>query len=250
MEINVRKISKSFGPDPVFENISLEVPEGACLLIYGTNGVGKTTLLRILNQLETPDRGEVCYRIGGIQHTFRNNRSRNLLIQRRMVLVSQNPAIFTGSLYRNIEMGLKLRRNRKPVEEIADVLKKFGLWELREKPALLRSPGQKQKTSLLRGLILDCEFMLLDEPTNRLDERGKETLKTFLLEKKMSGTAFVVSTPDLKEWNGFPFDKIYHLKKEGLYDITPKSKGHHLERDTGSLFGENEIYRLTRKDAG
>ena len=238
MEINLRKISKSFGPDPVLENISFEIPEGACLLIYGKNGVGKTTLLKILNRLETPDRGEVCYRIGGIQHTFRNNRSRNLPIQRRMVLVSQNPAIFTGSLYRNIEMGLKLRRKRKPAEEIADALKRFGLWELREKPAPLRSPGQKQKMSLLRGLILDCEFMLLDEPTNHLDERGKEILKTFLLEKKMSGTAFVVSTPDLKEWNGFPFDKIYHLKEKGLYDISPKSKERYLERNAGFTLGE------------
>lgn len=238
MEISVRKISKSFGPDPVLEDISFEVPEGACLLIYGKNGVGKTTLLKILNRLETSDRGEVCYRAGQIQHTFRNNRSRNLSIQRRMIFVSQNPAIFSGSLYRNIEMGLKLRRNRKPAEEIADALKRFGLWELREKPALLRSSGQKQKTSLLRSLILDCEFMLLDEPTNHLDERGKETLKTFLLEKKMGGTAFVVSTPDLKEWNGFPFDKIYHLKEEGLYDISPKSKGHYLERSAGFDLGK------------
>ena len=246
MEIKVRNVSKSFGPEPVLKDISMETSEGDSLLIYGKNGAGKTTLLKLLNLLETPDRGEICYQTGQNRYHFPNDRRRNLVIQRKMVFVPQTPVIFSGCLYRNVELGLRLRGELKPAAEMETGLKMFGLWELKERWAAALSSGQKQKTSLLRSLLLDCKLVLLDEPTNHLDEKGKEALKTLLLEKRARGIGFIVSTPDLKEWTGFPFDKTYHLREGGLDDISLESKGYNLERDTDPVLGTSPAHPFAR----
>ena len=230
MEIYVNNISKKFGKERILKDISFEMKESSCFLLYGKNGAGKTTLLKILNLLRVPDEGEIVYVTGEV-YRFKKGVKRNLKIQRKMVFVPQSPVIFSCSLYHNVEIGLKLRGKKISRREIDEFLKKFDLWKSREKWGPDLSSGQKQKVSLIRSFVLGCEFILLDEPTNNLDDMGKEILKNFLLKKREKGNSFIISTPDFKEWEDFPFDRIYRFKEGGLYDISSESKANYMAKN-------------------
>ena len=227
----MRNISKIYGKECVFERISFEIMEGQSILIYGKNGSGKTTLLKILNFLEKPSGGEILYFTKRC-YIFNKEAVRNLEIQKKMVYLPQTPVVFTSSVYGNILMGLKIRKERENRERIFEMMERFGIYKFKDKCALTLSTGQKQKISLIRSLILDTELILLDEPTNNLDEIGKKVLKEYLVEKKMMGVSFVITTPDLKEWEDFNFDKIYHLKGGRLNDISSEGKKTYMGKYT------------------
>lgn len=229
MEVYLKDISQKFGSEHIFRNITFSIKEGECILIYGKNGTGKTTLLKILNLLEYPDKGEINYFVGNHIYTFRKGMGKNLQIQRKMVLVPQKYVIFNNSVYYNLKIGLKLRNEKFSEKDLERMLRVFDIWALKDKWCMQLSSGEKQKVSLIRSLILGCELFLLDEPTNHLDETSKQILKQLIIEKKNMGKSFIVTTPDFKEWEDFIFDRIYLFREEFLYDITSKSKKDSVE---------------------
>ncbi len=228
MELLIRDISKSFEQQCVLRNISFNIPEGTLLLVYGSNGSGKTTLLRILNLLEEPDNGEIIFNDSGL-YFFKRVARKNLLIKKKMVFVPQKPVVFNGSVLDNLFVGLKLRKLTIEDKRVEEIIEKFGLKHIKEKKANQLSIGQKQRVSIARSFILDCKLVLLDEPLNYLDEDGKRTIKEYICGEVANGVSFVISTPDLKEWEDFSFDKIFLLKEGFLYDITSKSTKDSME---------------------
>ena len=238
MEVYIRNVSKIYGKEYVLQELSFEIMEGQSILIYGKNGAGKTTLLKILNFLEKPSDGEVLY-LTKKCYLFNKDSLRDLEIQKKMVYLSQIPVVFTSSVYENILMGLKIRKERENRKRIFEMVEKFGLYGFKDKCAVSLSTGQKQKLSLIRSLILDTELLLFDEPTNNLDEMGKMVLKEYLIEKKKMGVSFIITTPDLKEWENFYFDKIFHLKEGRLNDISSESQKTYMGKYSGIIYGKN-----------
>lgn len=116
------------------------------------------------------------------------------------------------------------RRRNIGKKKIDNILQKFDLQQIMEKRAHQISAGQKQKISLARSFILNCEIILLDEPLNYLDKQGKQSLKNYIYEEVTKGTSFVITTPYLKEWEDFLFDTSYLLRERFLYDISSEGK--------------------------
>lgn len=222
MELLIKGLYKRYDGQIVLQGINLSVSEGSIVLIYGRNGSGKTTLLRLINLLEQPDSGEILF-IDTHTYCFKAGAKRNINVQRKMVFIPQKPVMFSGSVWENILIGERLRKNMVDKEKVSNILEGFGLEEIKEKPAVLMSSGQKQKISLARGLILDCELFLLDEPLSYLDEQGKNFLKEYIYQEAKKGSSFIITTPDLKEWEEIFFNSVYLLKEGSLYDIFSKS---------------------------
>jgi sulfate transport system ATP-binding protein len=175
MSIEIRGLWKSFGPNTVLRDVSLDVPEGELVALLGPSGCGKTTLLRILAGLETADAGDV--RHGGDEISSRSARERNV------GLVFQHYALFRHmTVAENVGFALKVRR--RPASEITtrvnELLELVQLAAYRDRHPHQLSGGQRQRVALARALATQPHILLLDEPFGALDARVRQELRRWL----------------------------------------------------------------------
>jgi putative ABC transport system ATP-binding protein len=143
---------------------NMDIPMEKITCIIGESGGGKSTLLKLLNQLITPDEGEILFNKSSLQIIDA------VLFRRKVVMASQEPIIFPGNIQKNLLMGVTFAEKELPSkvkqEEILRLvhLKK----ELTDETERL-SGGEKQRLSLGRVLLMDPEVLLLDEPSSALD---------------------------------------------------------------------------------
>ena len=160
------------GARDVLDIGALDVRRGEVLAVVGPNGSGKSTLLRVCGLVETPTSGEV--RVHGRPVTPAGA----LLERRRMASVFQQALLARGTVADNVALGLRFRGvARAEVDERVDRwLARFGIGELRERPARTLSGGEAQRVALARALVLEPDLLLLDEPFASLDAPARATL--------------------------------------------------------------------------
>jgi ABC-type sugar transport system ATPase subunit len=168
-KLQLQTLNKRFpGPDgqsiQAVAAVSLEITHGELLAIVGPSASGKTTLLRLVAGLETPDSGQV--RIDGIEVTHWSPGARNL------AMVFQSLALYPHlTAAQNIGFGLKLRRVR--AEEIRPrvqaIAQRLDIANCLARRPFELSGGQRQRVALARALIGQPRILLLDEPFSHLD---------------------------------------------------------------------------------
>jgi putative ABC transport system ATP-binding protein len=158
---------------PVLRELALEIGEGSTAVL-GPSGVGKSTLLRLLNRLADPDQGRVLFRGQDIRELD------VLELRRRAVLVPQVPAPLPGTVADNVRFGPQLAGRE------ADVGRALSLAELApdyaERDAARLSVGEQQRVMLARAVALEPEVLLLDEPTSALDPDARAGVERALLD--------------------------------------------------------------------
>ena len=175
MSIVVDSVSKRFGEFQALNDVSLEVRDGSLTALLGPSGGGKSTLLRVIAGLETPDSGNVV--IAGEDATTKPPQRRNV------GFVFQHYAAFKHMTVRkNVAFGLTIRR--RPQEEIDErVNELLGLVHLDgfadRYPSQL-SGGQRQRMALARALAVQPRVLLLDEPFGALDATVRKELRLWL----------------------------------------------------------------------
>ncbi len=175
MAIEVKNVTKRFGEFLALDDVSVTVRDGALMALLGPSGGGKSTLLRIIAGLETPDEGDVS--IGGEDVTHAAARTRGV------GFVFQHYAPFKHmTVYDNVAFGLTVRRAPKEevkerVEELLGLVRLDGL--AKRYPSQL-SGGQLQRMALARALAPRPEVLLLDEPFGALDVQVRGELREWL----------------------------------------------------------------------
>jgi len=168
--INAQEISKAFGANPLFQNVSFTVSEGDRIGLIGPNGSGKSTLLRILAGDVEPDSGEVSTRK-----------------RARLSYVEQESKFASGQTVRSV-IENALERAHVPSAErgnrFAELLGRAGFEDLGADATSL-SGGWQKRLAIVEALVQGPDILLLDEPTNHLDLAGIEWLETLL-----AGAAF------------------------------------------------------------
>jgi sulfate transport system ATP-binding protein len=179
MSIEVRHISKTFGPFVALEDISLTIDTGELVAILGPSGSGKTTLLRVIAGLENPDRGRVL--VEGQDITDSHVRDR------QVGFVFQHYALFRQmTVFDNIAFGLRVkpRRQRPSSRDIRDRVAKLltlvRLEHMAERYPAQLSGGQRQRVALARALAVEPTILLLDEPFGALDANVRQELRRWL----------------------------------------------------------------------
>lgn len=191
-------IDKTFlGRVHALRDISLEIAEGEKVVFIGPSGSGKSTLLRIINGLETPDRGEI--EVFGIDLT-RGGRNVDR-VRKKVGMVFQHFNLFPQmTAAQNCTLALRLvrRMRAKEAREVAcDMLRRVGLGDKEDEWPGRLSGGQKQRVAIARALCLEPEVMLFDEPTSALDpEMVGEVLDTMRRLAK-SGTTMLIATHEM-----------------------------------------------------
>lgn len=193
--LSLRNIKKSFGETEVLKGICLDIERGEFITLLGSSGCGKTTTLRIVAGLETPDEGEVILEGRDVTALEPHKRDVNT--------VFQNYALFPHmDVASNIAYGLKIRKvpkaeQKKKVEEALALVKLSGYGK--RYPSEL-SGGQKQRVAIARALVNNPSVLLLDEPLGALDLQLRRQMQIELkrLQKKL-GITFIYITHDQEE---------------------------------------------------
>jgi sulfate/thiosulfate transport system ATP-binding protein len=175
MAITVQRVSKRFGDFVALDNVSIDVPSGSLTALLGPSGGGKSTLLRIIAGLESPDSGVVT--IAGVDATHLPPQQRNV------GFVFQHYAAFKHmSVYRNVAFGLEIRKRPKPEtsRRVNELLKLVHLEQFADRLPAQLSGGQRQRMALARALAVEPEVLLLDEPFGALDVQVRKELRTWL----------------------------------------------------------------------
>jgi tungstate transport system ATP-binding protein len=160
----LRDVEKRYAARPVVRVERLEVVPGEVLCLVGPTGAGKSTLLRLLAGLEPPSGGVL--RFG--DHRL-DGRSLPVTVQRRITMVFQRPLLLTGTVWANVEYGLRLRGVSRASARAQDVLRRLALSDLAGQSSHTLSGGQTQLVALARALAVEPDVFLLDEPTAHLD---------------------------------------------------------------------------------
>jgi len=165
-EIRIEGVWKYFGKNKVaaLKGVSLTIQDGEFMVLLGPSGCGKTTLLRCIVGLEYPDRGRIY--IGGRDVTDDPPR------KRQIGMVFQSYAVFPHlTVFENIAFGLRMQK--RPDQEVQErVARSAALMRIESLldryPAQL-SGGQRQRVAVARGLVMEPEVLLMDEPLSNLD---------------------------------------------------------------------------------
>ena len=192
--IRTENLKKNFGKLEVLKGINLTVMKGEVISIIGPSGGGKSTFLRCLNMLETPEEGKIYFEGTDIM-TKKKDISR---YRQKIGMVFQNFNVFPNlTVLDNITLAPMLEKKipRKDAEEEAmTLLKRIGLEDKAAEYPRKLSGGQKQRLSIIRALAMHPDVMLFDEPTSALDpEMVKEVLNVIRDLAKSGMTTLVVT---------------------------------------------------------
>jgi sulfate transport system ATP-binding protein len=173
--IEVNDVSKRYGDTDALTDVSVSVPDGSLTALLGPSGGGKTTLLRVIAGLETPDTGTVVMDDQDVTH---------VPVRRRGIgFVFQHYAAFKHmSVADNVAFGLTVRKRPKAdvKAKVDELLQLVGLAHLATRRPDQLSGGQRQRMALARALAVEPKVLLLDEPFGALDARVREELRNWL----------------------------------------------------------------------
>lgn len=175
--ISAEGLNKSFGPNRVLQNVSVNVAPRKIVTVIGPNGSGKTTLLKLLLGLETPDSGVIVHRPGV-----------------RIGYVPQHLTI-NPILPVTVEWFLSLSANGKDIVEVAE---ETGTAHLLKTPLQSVSGGEMQRILLTRALLCKPELLVLDEPAQGVDVNGQAMLYDLIAQvSRRHGCAVLMVSHDL-----------------------------------------------------
>jgi len=174
----VSQLTRVYGDRTVLEIPRLEIEADRIYALIGPNGAGKTTLLNILGFLEPPTTGHILYRSQPVRYT--ESELQNL--RKEVIMVHQHPILFTTTVYKNLDFGLKIRGlGKKERERIIDeTLDLVGMRYFSKARAQHLSGGETQRVAIARALALEPRVFLCDEPTASVDIENQNVIINIL----------------------------------------------------------------------
>jgi len=194
--IEVRNLTKRFGPHLIWENVSLTIPDGETLAIIGKSGSGKSVLLKHLNALLTPDSGEVL--IDG-KNIFDLSYVDLRLVRQQFGVLFQGAALFDSiSAFENVAFPLRYFTKMKENEirdRVMSCLEMVNLAKIGNKSTADLSGGMKKRVGLARAIVLEPNYLMYDEPTSGLDPETSDEINDLIIHmaKNLSITSVVIS---------------------------------------------------------
>jgi heme exporter protein A len=151
----------------LFNNLNITLNPGELLQVLGPNGCGKSSLLRILTGLLTPQQGEIRWHGRPIQECGAEYRQAFCYIGHKNAVKANLTVLEHLQLYACL-------RQQSPLADLSEILHHFSLWPLRHRRGEILSAGQRQRLALARLALTSASLWILDEPLTALDTQGVE----------------------------------------------------------------------------
>lgn len=184
--ITIENMSKKIKDNLVLNDINLSLDKNKIYGFVGINGSGKTMLMRVIAGLISCDTGSVT--VDGVK-------IEKGLHPKRTGLLIENADLWSDlSAMENMKILNRLSVNKASDKEIEEILSYFGLDPKSKKPYKAFSLGMKQKLRISQAFMGEPELLILDEPTNALDENSVVKLRKYILDKKQKGATVLLSS--------------------------------------------------------
>ena len=195
--LETRNLKKSFGKLEVLKGISTGIRRGEVVSIIGPSGGGKSTFLRCLNLLETPDSGSVTL-CGARNPSFPSRAAVHLRRHKLSYLFQNYGLVDTDTVEANMKLATRFgkAKGKAEKERIADALAQVGLSGYERRKVYTLSGGEQQRVALAKIIAKSPDIILADEPTGSLDERNRSYVMDILKELNRQGKTIVVVTHD------------------------------------------------------
>lgn len=196
MNLEIRNLCFAYGSHEVVRNVSFQAKEGECLAILGINGVGKSTMLKCINQINKPRSGEIL--VGGQQVSGMDSTTR----AKHVGYVAQSGEFSESTVFDAVLLGRKpfIRWDvtEKDLEIVKNVLSLLSLERYAMRSVNELSGGERQKVAIARALAQQTPVLLFDEPTSNLDLKNQLEVLGIIKEiVRQKNLAAVVTIHDL-----------------------------------------------------
>ncbi len=196
LPLRVRELTLQFGDTRVLDGLDLDLDPRGCTMVMGSNGAGKSLLLKLLHGLMKPTSGAIDWH----GHS-------PAAAMPRQALVFQKPVLLRRSVAANLDFVLKVRG--KDVIRRAALLDHVGLLHKADQPARLLSGGEAQRLALARALATDPEVLFLDEPTASLDPTSVLAIEGIVSEARNRGVRIIFVTHDVGQARRMADDVVF-----------------------------------------
>lgn len=212
--MELSNISKSYGDNLVLDDLTVSLSQGKIISLVGPNGVGKSTLLKCMALLETPDKGTINTQFGMFKFPI-NDVIRTKDYWPDVTMVFQQfhlwPHLTTNE---NLILPLKNRFPQNYNDVLTETLERFNLTEIKNQKASELSVGQQQSVAIARAISLKPQIILLDEITSALDILNANRINTILNDEKERGALIILVTHSIN----------YAIKTADEYIVLEKGK--------------------------
>lgn len=184
----LKNIEQRYNGNTVLRIDDYCIASNSVTALVGPNGSGKSTLLDIIALINNPVAGTLKF----FNQEVRREDHESL--RRRIGYIQQKPYLLNTSVYKNIELGLKLRNIEKSIrqERVNHIIERFQLGHLAERRAHMLSGGEAQKVAIARAMVLEPEVLILDEPFSHLDKNFNQEFETLIRSIRQTGKQTVV----------------------------------------------------------
>lgn len=205
MALTVTGLSKSYGDHVVIDDFDFRIDSGEIVILLGESGTGKTTFMRMINNLESADRGTIAIddRVlcadDGEQAVYQSARDQRLY-QNGLGMVFQDYQLFPNFSVLNNLLEAPRAQQLGTLDELEakalHLLDQMGIGDKAHvKPSTL-SGGQKQRVAIARALMLEPDVLCFDEPTSALDVESAKKVGTLIRQLAEDGKAILIVTHD------------------------------------------------------
>lgn len=203
MKLEVKNYTKIIKGQAILDHVNLSFESGKVYGFYGKNGSGKTMLFRAISTLIFPNEGDICVDGESIIN--------NAFDLSQIGILMDNISFYNHlSGFDNLMMLYRIN-HKKDKQHILTMLERVGLIDSKDKKFKEYSLGMKQRLNLAQAFMEDQKIIILDEPTNGIDEKGLDVIYNFIKEEKEKGKMILIASHNKEDLQTL-CDEIYGVK--------------------------------------
>ena len=237
MMLEIKDIHKNFGKIKVLKGINLNVSEKDIVVIIGPSGSGKSTFLRVINELEKPNKGQIIFEGKAVTNVDEYRKKVGMVFQHFNLF--PHLTVLDNLILAPVK--LKIKNKEDAIIEARKLLKDVGLSDKENTYPSNLSGGQKQRIAIIRTLMMNPKIILFDEPTSALDPEMVEEVLELMKKLAKDGMTMIVVSHEMKfarevatkmifmvdgkiEEEGTPNQIFEHPKSDRLKEFISKIK--------------------------